>query len=110
MKQLRKEVKATLIACGHCDLTDLLPYLEVGNQDQIAVLQIMLQWVYPNSKSCCNKNPVGSASSQKITDDYNTPSKSPNTSCDSQFLTLESLGVIVQNGLRGPRDKTESNT
>ena len=36
LKQLREEVKATLIACGHCDLTDLLPYLEVGNQDQIA--------------------------------------------------------------------------
>ena len=38
IKQLREEVKTTLIACGHCDLTDLLPYLEVGNQDQIAVL------------------------------------------------------------------------
>ena len=86
VKQLREEVKATLIACGPCDLTDLLPYLEEGNQDQIAVLQTMLQWVYPNGKSCCNKNPVGSASSQKITDDQNTPSKSPNTSCDSTVL------------------------
>ena len=86
LKQLREEVKATLIACGPCDLTDLLPYLEEGNQDQIAVLQTMLQWVYPNGKSCCNKNPVGSASSQKITDDQNTPSKSPNTSCDSTVL------------------------
>ena len=46
----------------------------------------MLQWVYPNGKSCCNKNPVGSSSSQKITDDQNTPSKSPNTSCDSTVL------------------------
>ena len=86
VKQLREEVKATLIACGPCDLTDLLPYLEDGNQDQIAVLQTMLQWVYPNGKSCCNKNPVGSASSQKITDDQNTPSKSLNTSCDSTVL------------------------
>ena len=33
IKQLREEVKATLIASGHCDHTDLLPYLEVGNQD-----------------------------------------------------------------------------
>ena len=30
IKQLREEVKATLIACGHCDFSDLLPYLEVG--------------------------------------------------------------------------------
>ena len=86
VKQLRKEVKATLIACGPCDPTDLLPYLEEDNQDQIALLQTMLQWVYPNGKSCCNKNPVGSASSKKITDDQNTPSKSPNTSCDSTAL------------------------
>ena len=54
IQQLREGIKATLIACGHCDLTDLLPYLEVGNQDQIAALQIMLPWVYPNGKSHCN--------------------------------------------------------
>ena len=58
VKQLREEVKATLIACGHCDPTDLLPYLEVGNQDQIAVLQILLQWVYPNGRSHCSNPKV----------------------------------------------------
>ena len=51
---MREEVKATLIASGHCDLTDLLPYLEVGNQDQIAALEIMLPWVYPNGRSHCS--------------------------------------------------------
>ena len=86
IKQLKEEVKATLIACGHCDLSDLLPYLEVGNQDQIVMLQIMLQWVYPNGKSCCNKDPIGSISSHKITDSQNTPIKSPNISCDSNVL------------------------
>ena len=86
IKQLKEEVKATLIACGHCDLSDLLPYLEVGNQDQIVMLQIILQWVYPNGKSCCNKDPVGSVSSHKITDSQNTPIKSPNISCDSTVL------------------------
>ena len=86
IKQLKEEVKATLIACGHCDLSDFLPYLEAGNQDQIVVLQLMLQWVYPNGKSCCNKNPVGSVSSLKITDSQNTPIKSPITSCDSTVL------------------------
>ena len=85
-KQLEEEVTATLIACGHCDLSDLLPYLEVGNKDQIDMLQIMLQWVYPNGKSCCNKDPVGSVSSHKITDSQNTPIKSPNISCDSTVL------------------------
>ena len=86
VKQLREEVKATLIACGPCDLTDLLPYLEEGKQDQIVALQTMLQWVYPNGKSYCNKNPIGSASSQKIADSQNTPIKSPNISCDSKVL------------------------
>ena len=85
-EQLKKEVTATLIACGHCDLSDLLPYLEVGNKDQIDMLQIMLQWVYPNGKSCCNKDPVGSVSSHKITDSQITPIKSPITSCDSTVL------------------------
>ena len=37
VKQLREEVKATLIACGHCDPAYFLPYLEVGNQDQVAM-------------------------------------------------------------------------
>ena len=46
----------------------------------------MLQWVYPNGKLCCNKNPVGPASSHKIADSQNTPIKSPNISCDSTVL------------------------
>ena len=54
VKQLREEVKATLIACGHCDPAYFLPYLEVGNQDQVAMLQILLQWVYPNGMSHCS--------------------------------------------------------
>ena len=83
---MKEEVKATLIACGHCDLSDLLPYLEVGNQDQIVMLQIMLHWVYPNGKLCFNKNPVGSVSSHKITDSLITPINSPNISCDSTVL------------------------
>ena len=85
-EQLKEEVTVTLIACGHCDLSDLLPYLEVGNKDQIDMLQIMLQWVYPNGESCCNKDSVGSVSSLKITDSQNTPIKSPITSCDSTVL------------------------
>ena len=47
VKQLREGIKATLIACGHCDLTDLLSYLEMGNQDKIAALQILLTMGLP---------------------------------------------------------------
>ena len=54
VKQLKEEVKATLIACGHCDPAYFLPYLEVGNQDQIAMLQKLLQRVYPNGRSHCS--------------------------------------------------------
>ena len=46
----------------------------------------MLQWVYPNGKSCCNKDPVDSVSSHTITDSQNTPIKSPNISRDSTVL------------------------
>ena len=89
LKQLQEEVKEILKTHGHCDPADLLPYLEVGNQDQIAMLQIILQWVYPNGKSLCNKKPIGSASSHKTTDDQSTPIKSPNISCDSTVLDTE---------------------
>ena len=58
VKQLREEVKATLIACGHCGPAYFLPYLEVGNQDQIAALQILLQWIYPNGRSHCSNPKV----------------------------------------------------
>ena len=121
IKQLKEEVKATLIACGHCDLRDLLPYLEVGNKDQIDMLQIMLQWVYPNGKSCCNKDPVGSVSSHNITDSQNTPIKSPNISCDSTVLDTgipksdsTKVDLEVQDTTQNPMPKqvieTESTT
>ena len=111
-KQLEEEVTATLIACGHCDLSDLLPYLEVGNKDQIDMLQIMLQSVYPNGKSCCNKDPVGSVSSHKITDSQNTPIKSPNISCDPTVLDTEipksdstKMDLEVQDTTKNPMPK-----
>ena len=116
-KHLEKEVTATLIACGHCDLSDLLPYLEVGNKDQIDMLQIMLQWVYPNGKSCCNKDPVGSVSSHKITDSQNTPIKSPNISCDSTVLDTgfpksdsTKMDLEVQDTTQNPMPKKVNET
>ena len=84
VKQLREEVKATLIACGHCDPAYFLPYLEVGNQDQVATLQILLQWVYPNGRSCCN-NPkaIETEATTEATNEL------PNMSLDSEVIETE---------------------
>ena len=84
IEQLREEVKATLIACGHCDPAYFLPYLEVGNQDQVATLQILLQWVYPNGRShCSNPKAIEAEASTKATNEL------PNMSLDSEVIETE---------------------
>ena len=81
VKQLREEVKATLIACGHCDPAYFLPYLEVGNQDQVAMLQILLQWVYPNGRShCSNPKAIEIEATTEATNEL------PNMSLDSEVI------------------------
>ena len=84
VKQLREEDKATLIASGHCDPTYFLPYLEVGNQDQIAMLQILLQWVYPNGRShCSNPKDIETEATNEVTAEL------PNMSLDSKVIETE---------------------
>ena len=84
VKQLREEVKATLIACGHCDPAYFLPYLEVGNQDQVAMLQILLQWVYPNGMShCSNPTVIETESTTEATTEL------PNMPLDSKVIENE---------------------
>ena len=84
VKQLREEVKATLIACGHCDPAYFLPYLEVGNQDQIAALKILLQWVYPNGRShCSNPKVIETEATTEATTEL------PNMPLDSQVIENE---------------------
>ena len=84
VKQLREEVKATLIACGHCDPAYFLPYLEVGNQDQVAMLQILLQWVYPNGRShYSNCKAIETESTTEATNEL------PNMSLDSEVIETE---------------------
>ena len=84
VKQLREEVKATLIACGHCDPAYFLPYLEVGNQDQVATLQILLQWVYPNGRShCSNPKAIETEATTEATNEL------PNMSLDSEVIETE---------------------
>ena len=84
VKQLREEVKATLIACGHCGPAYFLPYLEVGNQDQVATLQILLQWVYPNGRShCSNPKAIETEATTEATNEL------PNMSLDSEVIATE---------------------
>ena len=81
---MREEVKATLIACGHCDPAYFLPYLEVGNQDQVAMLQILLQWVYPNGRShCSNPKVIETEATTEATNEL------PNMSLDSEVIETE---------------------
>ena len=49
-KQLRDEVESILTNSGHCDPADLYPYLEKGSQDQMVMLNMILEWTYPNGR------------------------------------------------------------
>ena len=47
---LREEVRSILTNSGHCDPADLYPHLEKGNLDQIVILNMILEWIYPNGR------------------------------------------------------------
>ena len=81
---MRKEVKATLIACGYCDPAYFLPYLEEGNQDQIGALKLLLQWIYPNGRShCSNPTVIETESTTEATTEL------PNMPLDSKVIENE---------------------
>ena len=109
VKQLREEVKATLIACGHCDPAYFLPYLEVGNQDQIAALKILLQWVYPNGRShCSNPKVIETEATTEATTEL------PNMPLDSKVIENEAPkndmdNCRLENSRHTTRSKTEAN-
>ena len=121
VKQLREEVKATLIACGHCDPTHLLPYLEVGNQDQIAMLQILFQWVYPNGRSHCSNPKVieteattglpNMSLDSKVIETEATPEATtglPNMSLDSKVIETEASTELPNMSLDSKVIETEA--
>ena len=81
---MRKEVKATLIACGHRDPAYFLPYLEEGNQDHIGALKLLLQWIYPNGRShCSNPTVIEFESTTEATTEL------PNMPLDSKVIENE---------------------
>ena len=57
-KQLREEVESILMTSGHYDPTDLSPYLEKDNQDQLIMLKIILKLLHPNGMSLCSDSKV----------------------------------------------------
>ena len=57
-KQLREEVESILMTSGHYDPTDLSPYLEKGNQDQLIMLKTILKLLRPNGRSHCSESKV----------------------------------------------------
>ena len=66
---LREEVKSILTNSGHSDPADLYPYLEKGNQDQIVILNIILEGIYPNDRE--NHIVFGSSHNSVKTKTYN---------------------------------------
>ena len=104
---MREEVKATLIAYGHCDLTDFLPYLEVGNQDQIAALQILLQWVYLNGRSHCSNPKVTEteATTEATTELPNMPLDSKVIENETQQNDMITVDLKTQDTQLDPKQK-----
>ena len=43
-------MESILTNSGHCDPADLYPYLEKGSQDQIVILNVILEGIYPNGR------------------------------------------------------------
>ena len=50
LMDLGEEVRSILTNSGHCDPTDLYSHLEKVNQDQIVILNMILEGIYPNGK------------------------------------------------------------
>ena len=50
LMDLREEVRSILTNSGHCDPADLYLHLEKGNQDQIVILNMILEGMYPNGR------------------------------------------------------------
>ena len=56
----------------------------MGNQDQVAMLQILLQWVYPNGRShCSNPKVIETEATTEATTEL------PNMSLDSKGIGIE---------------------
>ena len=82
---LREDVESILMNSGHCDPADLYPYLEKGSQDQIVILEVILERMYPNGR----ENHIVVGSSQNTAKNRNPTNELPNMSLDSEVIETE---------------------
>ena len=85
LMDLREEVRSILTNSGHCDPADLYPHLEKGNQDQIVILNMILEWMYPNGR----ENHIVVGSSHNTAQNQNSTNELPNMSLDSKGIENE---------------------
>ena len=85
LMDLREQVKPILTNSGHCDPADLYPHLDKGNQDQIVILNMILEGIYPNGR----ENHVVFGSSQNTVKNQNSTNELPNMSLASKVIETE---------------------
>ena len=84
-KQLRDEVESILTNSGHCGPADLYPYLEKGSQDQMVMLNMILEWTYPNGR----ENHIASGPSHNTVENQNSTNELPSMSLDPKVIGTE---------------------
>ena len=82
---LRMDVESILTNSGHCDLADLYPYIEKDSQDQILILKVILDMMYPNGR----ENHIVVGSSHDTAKTQNPTNESTNMSLDSDVIETE---------------------
>ena len=80
LMDLGEEVRSILTNSGHCDPADLYPHLEKGNQDQIVILNMILEGIYPNGR----ENHVVFGSSHDTVKNQNSTNELSNMPLDSK--------------------------
>ena len=85
LMELGEEARSILTNSGHCDPTDLYAHLEKGNQDQIVILNMILEGIYPNGR----ENHVVLGSSHDTVKNQNPTNGLSNMSLDSEVIETE---------------------
>ena len=85
LMDLGEEVRSILTNSSHCDPADLYPHLEKGNQDQIVILNMILEWIYSNGR----ENHIVFGSSHNTVKNQNSTNELPNMSLDSKVIEPE---------------------
>ena len=87
-----------------CDPADLYPHLEEGNQDQIVILNMILEGIYPNGR----ENHVAFGSSHNTAKSQNSTHELPNISLDSKVIETEATTELPNMSLDSKVIETEA--